>query len=104
MIVPKTFRGFDFERMVSGLQPALPDLKRIVVVDGAGANSFEALLSGPAWENEPDAQDILTRSRPGPDDVTQMIYTSGTTGEPKGVMHSANTNPKFNERMVGLNV
>ena len=31
------------------------------------------------------------RSRPGPDDVTQLIYTSGTTGEPKGVMHTANT-------------
>ncbi|MDM0112349.1 cyclohexanecarboxylate-CoA ligase [Variovorax sp. J22R133] len=91
VIVPRTFRGFDFESMVSELQPSLPALKHIVVVGGEGANSFEALLSGPAWEDEPDAQDILTRSRPGPDDVTQMIYTSGTTGEPKGVMHSANT-------------
>src|SRR5437868_6419669 len=91
VIVPKTFRGFDFERMLVDLQPALPDLKQIVVVDGAGSDSFEALLSGPAWENEPDAHDILTCSRPGPDDVMQLIYTSGTTGEPKGVMHSANT-------------
>jgi cyclohexanecarboxylate-CoA ligase len=62
-----------------------------VVVNGTGANSFEALLSGPAWENEPDAREILARHRPGPDDVTQIIYTSGTTGEPKGVMHTANT-------------
>ncbi|MEJ8825818.1 cyclohexanecarboxylate-CoA ligase [Variovorax humicola] len=91
VIVPKTFRGFDFEHMVSELQPSLPDLKHIVVVGGEGPDSFEALLSGPAWENEHDAHDILTRSRPGPDDVTQLIYTSGTTGEPKGVMHSANT-------------
>ncbi len=91
MIVPQSFRGFDFEQMVAGLQAGLPELKQVVVVGGAGRNSFEALLSGPAWENEPDAQDILTRSRPGPDDVTQLIYTSGTTGEPKGVMHSANT-------------
>ncbi|MDM0109541.1 cyclohexanecarboxylate-CoA ligase [Variovorax sp. J22R24] len=91
MIVPKTFRGFDFERMVRELQPALPDLKQIVVIDGTGSNSFDALLSGPAWEDERDAQHILTRSRPGPDDVTQLIYTSGTTGEPKGVMHSANS-------------
>ncbi len=91
MIVPKSFRGFDFEQMVTGLQAGLPDLKHVVVVGGSGANSFEALLSGPAWERESDAQDILTRSRPGPDDVTQLIYTSGTTGEPKGVMHSANT-------------
>lgn len=91
VIVPKLFRGFDYEQMVTALQPSLPDLKHLVVVGGAGANSFEALLSGPAWENEADAQGILTRHRPGPDDVTQLIYTSGTTGEPKGVMHTANT-------------
>ena len=91
VIAPKTFRGFDFEAMVTGLQPSLPDLQHVVVVGGTGANSFEALLSGPEWEKAPDAQDILTRHRPGPDDVTQLIYTSGTTGEPKGVMHSANT-------------
>ena len=91
MIAPKTFRGFDFEAMVTGLQPSLPDLRHVVIVGGTGANSFEALLSGPEWEKAPDAQDILTRHRPGPDDVTQLIYTSGTTGEPKGVMHSANT-------------
>ena len=91
VIAPKTFRGFDFEAMVTGLQPSLPDLRHVVIVGGTGANSFEALLSGPEWEKAPDAQDILTRHRPGPDDVTQLIYTSGTTGEPKGVMHSANT-------------
>ena len=91
MIVPKNFRGFDFEQMVTGLQPSLPGLKHVIAVGGTGANSFEALLSGPEWEKETDAQDILTRSRPGPDDVTQLIYTSGTTGEPKGVMQTANT-------------
>ncbi|WP_066268213.1 cyclohexanecarboxylate-CoA ligase [Hydrogenophaga palleronii] len=91
LIAPKSFRGFDFEAMVTGLQPSLPDLRRVVIVDGEGRNSFEALLSGPEWERAADAPDILTRNRPGPDDVTQLIYTSGTTGEPKGVMHSANT-------------
>lgn len=91
VIVPKAFRGFDFEQMVLGIQPNLPDLKHIVVVDGQGANSYEALLSGPAWEQEADAAAILNAHRPGPDDITQLIYTSGTTGEPKGVMHSANT-------------
>ena len=91
MIAPKTFRGFDFEKMITDLQPSLPHLQHVVAVGGQGPNSFEALLSGPAWEEAPDARDILTRHRPGPDDVTQLIYTSGTTGEPKGVMHSANT-------------
>jgi cyclohexanecarboxylate-CoA ligase len=91
LVVPRVFRGFDHEAMARALQPALPALRRIVVVDGEGPDSFEALLAGPAWETEPDAARILSASRPGPDNITQLIYTSGTTGEPKGVMHSANT-------------
>ncbi|ART57598.1 cyclohexanecarboxylate-CoA ligase [Acidovorax carolinensis] len=91
VIAPKAFRGFDFEQMITALQPSLPHLQHVVVVGGSGANSFDALLSGPEWEKQPDAQAILTAHRPGPDDITQLIYTSGTTGEPKGVMHSANT-------------
>ena len=91
MIVPKSFRGHDHERMLESLRSDLPDLLHLVVVGGDGPNSYEALLSGPAWETEPDAHDLLSQHRPGPDDITQLIYTSGTTGEPKGVMHSANT-------------
>ena len=91
LVVPTVFRGFDHEAMARALKPALPALQHVVVVDGRGPDSFEALLSGPAWENEPGAAERLRRDRPGPDDVTQLIYTSGTTGEPKGVMHSANT-------------
>ena len=91
VIVPKVFRGFDHERMAEDLKSSLPDLQQVVVVGGSGPNSFEALLSDPAWELEPDARQILTGHRPTADDVTQLIYTSGTTGEPKGVMHTANT-------------
>ena len=91
LIVPKIFRGFDHEAMARALHPGLPALQRVVVVDGGGADDFDVLLTRPEWENEPDARQILTRARPGPDDITQLIYTSGTTGEPKGVMHSANT-------------
>lgn len=91
LIVPARFRGFDHEAMARGLQAELPTLQHLVVVGGRGADSFEALLSGPAWEQAADVAQIVTASRPGPDDVTQLIYTSGTTGEPKGVMHSANT-------------
>ena len=91
LIVPKVFRGFDYEGMATALKPTLPHLQHIVVVNGTDSNSFESLLSGPAWENDADANAILTHHRPSPDDVTQIIYTSGTTGEPKGVMHTANT-------------
>ena len=91
LVVPKTFRGFDHEAMARGLQPALPALQRVVVIDGGGPDDFDALLTTPQWERDPDAARILSANRPSPDDVTQLIYTSGTTGEPKGVMHSANT-------------
>lgn len=91
LVVPKSFRGFDHEAMARGLQPDLPALRTIVVVDGGGADDFDTLLTTPEWEKQPDAATILSRSRPSPDDITQLIYTSGTTGEPKGVMHSANT-------------
>ncbi len=91
VIVPKSFRGFDYESMVNGIRDKLPDLEHVVAIGATGPDSFEARLSDPPWEREANAGEILRRSRPGPDDVTQLIYTSGTTGEPKGVMHSANT-------------
>ncbi|MGT2433317.1 cyclohexanecarboxylate-CoA ligase [Cupriavidus basilensis] len=87
-VVPKRFRGFDYEAMFDGLREALPDLRHVVVIGGSGPNAFETLSSGPAGD---DAGELPARYRPGPDDVTQLIYTSGTTGEPKGVLHSANT-------------
>ena len=91
LVVPKYFRKFDHETMARTLQARLPTLRQIVVVDGDGADSFDALLANPAWERESDAEAILHANRPGPDDVNQMLYTSGTTGEPKCVMHSSNT-------------
>ncbi|MFZ9405956.1 MAG: cyclohexanecarboxylate-CoA ligase [Burkholderiaceae bacterium] len=91
IIVPKVFRGFDHAQMMNGLRAQLPHLAHVLVIGGEGPDSFEARLSTPAWELEPDAAAILKGSRPLPDDVTQLIYTSGTTGEPKGVMHTANT-------------
>jgi cyclohexanecarboxylate-CoA ligase len=91
MVAPSVFRGFDYAGMLAGMRATLPDLAHVLIVGGEGPESFEARLSDPPWEREPDAARLLGASRPGPDDVTQLIYTSGTTGEPKGVMHTANT-------------
>lgn len=91
MVVPHTFRNFNYAQMLQQLQPELPKLEHLLVIGGEGAQSFESALTMPEWENAPDAAHILSASRPTADDVTQLMYTSGTTGEPKGVMHSANT-------------
>ena len=89
LVVPKTFRGFDHEAMAYALKPNLPKLQNILVVDGAGPNSFEtALLSAEERLGPPPVGDI------GPlegDAMAVLMFTSGTTGSPKGVMHCLNT-------------
>ncbi|NMG75189.1 cyclohexanecarboxylate-CoA ligase [Aromatoleum diolicum] len=83
-IVPKVFRGFDYEAMAREILPSLPHLKRVIVVGGEGEDSFDNALMR---EDAPP----LTGPGIAPDDVLLLMYTSGTTGEPKAVMHTSNT-------------
>lgn len=83
-IVPKSYKGFDYELMVNDMRGDLPFLKQLIVLNGEGANSFESLLM------RDDTPSFMTAGL-APDDVLLLMYTSGTTGEPKGVMHTSNT-------------
>jgi len=90
MIVPSRYRGFDYGAMMRELRGDLPDLKRVLLVGGEGDESFEQVLLAPVGDAA-QAQALLRKRRPAPDDLTQVMYTSGTTGEPKGVMHTHDT-------------
>ena len=92
VVVPASFRGFDYPRMVEKLRADLPELAHVLVVDGVagqGTGSWADFAATP-WEERRDPAQ-LADLRPDPDDVTLLIFTSGTTGEPKGVLHTHNT-------------
>jgi cyclohexanecarboxylate-CoA ligase len=96
MIVPKLFRGFDHEAMVRSLQPRLPKLQHLIVVDGEGANSFDqALLSGNERLGPPPVGEIGALPA---DQMAVLMFTSGTTGSP---MHCLNTLLACNIALAG---
>jgi acyl-CoA synthetase (AMP-forming)/AMP-acid ligase II len=73
------FVGRDFYTMVQDLNASLPDLVRIITLDGDRED----------WDYYPSWRDARKADSPGlpiegQDDVIQL-YTSGTTGLPKGV-------------------
>ena len=86
LVVPAVFRRFDYQAMAAQLQQRLPSLRHIVVVGGAGENSFERLLL-----DEDNLHDLPETALLEADDIMKIMFTSGTTGEPKGVMHTSNT-------------
>ncbi len=91
MVVPQRFRGFDHLAMMRDIQPDLPRLGHVFAVGGEGDASFENFFLNSQREDAPGAEAILRERRMKPDEVMQLLYTSGTTGEPKGVLHTSNT-------------
>jgi non-ribosomal peptide synthetase component E (peptide arylation enzyme) len=87
VIIPDSFRSYDFPETYRQLLPGLPLLEHIYVIGDncpPDMKSFDDLLK------DTGAAPIARRSFDG-NDVTILIFTSGTESSPKGVIHSHNT-------------
>jgi cyclohexanecarboxylate-CoA ligase len=90
LVIPQSFRKFEYSSMVAGIRNKLPALKHVLAIGGEDKNSFENFAAR-RWEDEIDSKRLFASRRQGPNEVTKILFTSGTTGESKGVMHTANT-------------
>ena len=84
LVVPSTYRRFDYAAMSRGLADRLPNLEHVICV---GETDIEGVLVSSDLLNSP-ASDVAPAAVVDPDDLAVLAFTSGTTGESKGVMHS----------------
>jgi len=67
-------------RQLRLLRDTLPELRRIISIDGGEAEDFHALCAA--------STSHFTAHPTQADDPAFLIYTSGTTGPPKGALHA----------------
>jgi cyclohexanecarboxylate-CoA ligase len=84
LVVPLSFRSFDYAAAASRLAQEGPGELDVIVARGSvpGATSLDDLLDEPAA--------ALPAARE-PSSPALLLYTSGTTSDPKGVLHSHET-------------
>ncbi|WP_431028607.1 AMP-binding protein [Lysinibacillus sp. LZ02] len=92
IIIPDTFRDFNYVNMYENLRHQWPFVKHILVIGNSVSTNMQSIdfLFNTPWEEQLDVA-LLDTIEHHPDDVTEIIFTSGTTGNPKGVMHTHNT-------------
>ena len=83
LIVPGTFRRFDFADMGGAVARRCPSLQHVLVAGEAPAGT-QALSD--LWQAA-----VYEGPRPHPDSLHVIVYSSGTTARPKGAAHSFNT-------------
>ncbi|MFB6263046.1 MAG: long-chain fatty acid--CoA ligase, partial [Bradymonadaceae bacterium] len=84
-------RNREHWKKVDEVRDELPDLERVVVMEGGDEIDDPLVVSWDEFlaEGREHLDEVEKRFREiEPDDIGTMIYTSGTTGDPKGVMLS----------------
>lgn len=84
LVIPATFRDFDYQGFVQSLRSRLPLLRHVFVARGQADSGFEAL---DALRRSPVAS---LPSTPDANDPWLVEFTSGTTAAPKGVVRTHN--------------
>lgn len=92
----------DYLERIVQIADQLPDLRRVLVRDAAGAFSECALAIEP-FDPHRGHDDRSTGHRADPRDIACLIYTSGTTGPSKGCMLSHNYLCNFSRMVIAGN-
>ena len=89
LIVPGTWRRFDYPEMAASVREALGRHLDVVVVDRVLPVGDLSVL--PPWP--------AIRPEPGDDPIRWIFYTSGTTANPKGTLHTDGTVAAITSRL-----
>ncbi len=90
VVVPWTYRDFDYVEMIAKIRPALSGLRHVFVAGNEvpdGMPSISHLARQPIEKSY--LPDYLEKRRYNPPDVSIICLTSGTTGFPKFVEYPA---------------